>query len=280
MLKKEYKYTLTKLYPESTRDVKKQEKIFLDLLATFQENVTQKPKKTTDTSQKNLQKAKKTLQKLITILQKENDPAYQDTILELKKLDQNNNLSTTQDSLKTIVKKLSQNRESSLFQTLQPIRKEAGVYLLPGLLLSLWQNMQNMSGLFTPIIHPQEKRTPKHTEKTQDAIKNEYIAIQNNSHIHTFLRKKYRSKISHFFHPKSKTYYVYTLLRQKKSLYFSTKALSVLKKILIIALITTVFGMMVILLSGLYSTMFVTTSTTYIFWGFIIASLVIQSETV
>lgn len=203
MLKKEYKYTITKLYPENIQDPQKQEKIFRDLLATFEESIKEKPKKTTDSSQKQLQKYKKTLQKLIDILQKETTLDGSTTILELKKLDQNNNLSTIQQSLKEIVKNLSKNRKNkTLFEKLKPIRKDVGIYVLPNMLASFLEKTQNMSGFLTPIIHPSEKNTPRHShETTNEGIKNEYIAIQNNTHIHTFLRKKYRPKISSLFHP-------------------------------------------------------------------------------
>lgn len=74
MLRKEYKYSIIRLHPENIQDPEKQEKIFRNLLATFEENTKEKPKKATDTSQKHLQKYKKTLQKLIDILQKETIP--------------------------------------------------------------------------------------------------------------------------------------------------------------------------------------------------------------
>lgn len=71
MLKKEYKYTITKLYPEIVTEKEKQEKIFSDLLATFQETETKKPKIISDTSKQALAKYKNTLAKLTEILQKE-----------------------------------------------------------------------------------------------------------------------------------------------------------------------------------------------------------------
>lgn len=71
MLKKEYKYTITKLYPETVTEKEKQEKIFRELLATFQETATKKEKIVTDTSKQALEKYKKILAKLVSILQTE-----------------------------------------------------------------------------------------------------------------------------------------------------------------------------------------------------------------
>jgi hypothetical protein len=70
MLKNEYKYTITKLYPESIEDKEKQEKIFHELLATFQEVTVKKIEKVSDTSKDVLIKNKKILAKLIVLLQK------------------------------------------------------------------------------------------------------------------------------------------------------------------------------------------------------------------
>ena len=71
MLKKEYKYTITKLYPETVVEKEKQEKIFRELLATFQEATVKKEKVVTDTSKQALEKYKKILAKLISLLQTE-----------------------------------------------------------------------------------------------------------------------------------------------------------------------------------------------------------------
>lgn len=71
MLKKEYKYTITKLYPQTVTDKETQEKIFQDLLATFQ-TTTKKEKIVVDTSKQTLTRYKKILTEVISILQKEN----------------------------------------------------------------------------------------------------------------------------------------------------------------------------------------------------------------
>jgi hypothetical protein len=104
MLKKEYKYTITKLYPESVIEKEKQEKIFSELLATFQEVKTKEPKITSDSSKQTLEKYKKILSKLIEILQKESINENETIISELKKIDQNNNATIIQQELKRLLK--------------------------------------------------------------------------------------------------------------------------------------------------------------------------------
>ncbi len=71
MLKKDYKYVITKLYPETVTEKDKQEKIFRELLATFDEAKVKKVVKVSDSSKKLLDKYKKTLSKVVTILQEE-----------------------------------------------------------------------------------------------------------------------------------------------------------------------------------------------------------------
>lgn len=70
ILRKEYKYTITKLHPETVTDKETQEKIFQDLLATFQ-TTTKKEKIVVDTSKQTLTRYKKILTLVISILQKE-----------------------------------------------------------------------------------------------------------------------------------------------------------------------------------------------------------------
>ncbi|MCB9807137.1 hypothetical protein H6768_04610 [Candidatus Peribacteria bacterium] len=218
MLKNDYKYIVTKLYPETITDPKKQEKIFTELLATFQENTVKKVKKVTDTSKEELVKYKKILKKLIDILQKQAPKGVEIIIPDLKKLEQNSNVTLIQQELKSVLKRFSTSKEDIvLLQEIKNLMKEMGMFVMPEFIVHVLDKISQFSTTLTPLIHPSEMRTQKHIvheNNSETAI--EYETIQNNSHIHTFLRKKYRSKFANFFQANIKKYYIYTLLREKK----------------------------------------------------------------
>jgi hypothetical protein len=245
MLTQEYKYTLTKLYPETITDSKKQEKIFRELIASFRENTSRKPKKTIDTAKQELTEHKKRLQKLLEILQEEPPTESETLIPELKKLDQNNNITTIQQTIKDTLKKLSKERKNkTLFNKLRPIMKEVGIFVLPDIYFVLLEKIGHILETINPLFHPTKvtaQRHISHENVSQEVIEKEYGSIQSNKHIHIFLRKKYRLKTSDILKPRVKKYYIYTLLREKTSLFVSKKVLKNLQKIVFIALIVTIF---------------------------------------
>ncbi len=282
MLTEEYQYNLTKLYPETITDQKKQEKIFEELRASFQEWVVLKPKKNVDTAKQQVTKYKKYLKKLLEILQK-NPTGQEATIAEIKKLEQNNNAIAIQQALKDAIKKLSKDRKSPIFQELKTLMKDMGMFVLPEIYFKIVEKIGKIAQSFGPLFHPTEIHLQRHTTEenaSQEAIQKEYESIQNNDHIHTFLRKKYRPKTSEMFKKESSKYYLYTLLRQKKTLFLSKKWLKSLQKTATIALIIIIFITCLAVFLGLYNTLFVTTNAIVIFIGLIVISLVIRNETV
>jgi hypothetical protein len=283
MLKKEYKYTITKLYPQTVLDKEKQEKIFQDLLATFQATI-KKEKVVVDSSKQTLSKYKKILTEVISLLQKENISGMEATITELKKLEQNNNVTIIKDELRNILKNLSKRREDSVFfEHIRPLMKEMGMFVMPEIIYSFITRFFHLSQSLDPLIHPKEVYVQKHVVHHDTCAidpEKEYESIQNNAHIHTFLRKKYRSKIADYFHQKTRKYYIYTLFREKKSSIFTKKTVSILQKIITTALIITVFMACLTVLFWLYATVFVTTNILVVFIILLAGSLVIQSEAV
>lgn len=244
MLKKEYKYTITKLYPQTVVEKEKQEKIFQDLLATFQ-TTTKKEKVVVDTSKQALSKYKKILSEVISLLQKETTSSTEATITELKKLEQNNNVTVIKDELRNILKNLSKKRENkAFFEQIRPLMKEMGMFVMPDIVYNFISKIFHLSQSLDPLIHPKEVYVQRHVVQEHASAENlekEYELIQNNPHINTFLRKKYRSKIADYFHQKTNKYYIYTLFREKKSSIFTKKTLNTLQKIITTALIVTVF---------------------------------------
>lgn len=283
MLKKEYKYTITKLYPQTVLEKEKQEKIFQDLLATFQ-TTTKKEKVVVDSSKQALSKCKKTLSGVISLLQKENTPGIESTISELKKLEQNNNVTVIKDELRNTLKNLSKRREDkAFFEQIRPLMKEMGMFVMPDIVFNLLRKIFSLSRSLDPLIHPKEiyvQRHIVHEHASAENLEKEYELIQNNAHINTFLRKKYRSKIADYFHQKTKKYYIYTLFREKKSSIFTKKTLNTLQKIITTALIVTIFITCLTVFLWLYTTVFVTTNVLVVFIILLAGSLVIQSEAV
>ena len=284
MLKKEYKYTITKLYPETVVEKEKQEKIFRELIATFQETTTKKEKIVTDTSKQNLEKYKKILASLVSILQTEKIEWVEIMLPDLKKLDQNNNVTLIQGEIKNILKDLSKKRENkALFDQIRPLMKEMNMFILPDICFSLLGKIFHIFKSLDPILHPREIQGQRHdsTDKiSTETLQKEYETIQNNKHIHTFLRKKYRTKVSNIFKETTKNYYIYTLFREKKSILLAKKSLQNIQKISTTALLITVFITCFIPIFSLYGTVFVTTNTLIIFMILLSGSLVIQSEAV
>ena len=93
------------------------------------------------------------------------------------------------------------------------------MFVLPEIYFKIVEKIGKIAQSFGPLFHPTEIHLQRHTTEenaSQEAIQKEY-------HIHAFLRKKYRPKTSEMFKKESSKYYLYTLLRQKKTLFLSKK---------------------------------------------------------
>ncbi|MBP6921083.1 hypothetical protein KBB89_00865 [Candidatus Gracilibacteria bacterium] len=284
MLKKDYKYVITKLYPETVTEKDKQEKIFRELLATFDEAKVKKVVKVSDSSKKLLDKYKKTLSKVVTILQEEKVEGAEIIIPELKKLEQNNNSTLIQQELKDVIKDLAKKRKNkTLFDKIRPLAKEMKVFILPDIYFTILEKISTIVKNVDPLFHPTEVHIQRHSTVENisiETISKEYESIQNNEHIHTFLRKKYRNKLSNIFKDATAKYYIYTLLREKRTILLGKKSLKNTQKIITMLLLTVLFISCLLPVLTIYNTVFLTTNTLIIFLTLSVASLVIQSETV
>lgn len=284
MLTQEYKYILTKLYPEAITESKKQEKIFSELKLSFQWNTVQKPQKNLETSQQQLIKYKKILQRTTEVLQKNKIPEGDTIIAELKKLEQNNNITAIQQGIKETLKKLSQKRENKEFFTqLKPILQDMNIFVPPDIYFSFLDKFKSFVNSIDPLVHPanvQKQKIILTKDATETEIQKEYESIHNNGHIHAFLQKKYRPKTVAFFKRKNRKYYTYTFLREKKAFLFGRKTCKNIQKIATTALIIVVFITFLAAIFWLYNTLFVTTKAIGIFTFLAFISLVIRDETV
>jgi hypothetical protein len=186
--------------------------------------------------------------------------------------------------LRTALKKLSIEREDKeLYQEIKILMKEMGMFVVPDVIIKILEIIEKSFKSLDPLFHPSEIHTQRHAisqNTSKETIEKEYLSIQDNKYIHTFLRKKYRPKISHIFNRDERKYFFYTLFREKKTILFVKKVVKNITKIIRFALAIVVFIVCISLLSGLYDTVFVTSGSITLFMVLIVASLVIRNETV
>lgn len=201
----------------------KQDKIFQELLLTFSEKTSQKNEKTEiDTTRQQVEKLRKSIQKLVEILQKHPNKENNAFILELKKIDQNNNAVLIQQTLKEIGGKLAEKREDvQFFRDIRPILPELGINLPPEIYFSSLKKWYQVRNFLSPLFRstPKNKQETLKKESSENVIQKGYETIQRNQHIHIFLRKKYRKKAGEVFMNKTRKYYFYTLSREKTSFF-------------------------------------------------------------
>lgn len=280
MLTKEYKYTLTQLYPETVQDQAEKTKIFSELQVYISEKVVKRVEQKADTSQAQLNKYKILLQKLWNILAEHSSPETQALISELKKLEQNNNTTTILQSLKEILKKLSQRRgEKVLMKKLKPLMREVGIYVPPDIFYACLNFFKKLSQTMSPLVHP-KKEAKKSQSPHISTLEEEYTQIHNNAHIHTFLRKKFRQHIASALHKETKKYYFYTLFREKKIISMMRQIILINQTAVRTILFVVIFLYLSILMFWLYGSFFITTPVLLIFLLLIAISLVIRSDTV
>lgn len=206
-------------------------------------------------------------------------------IPELKKLEQNNNVTLIKEEIKNILKKLSKKRENkAFFEQIRPLMKEMNMFIIPDWVFTLLQRFFHITQVLDPLVHPKEIYVPsRHISAVHisaETAQKEYESIQDNKHIHTFLRKKYRAKISSIFQETTQKYYIYTLFRERRTVMVIKKTLKNIQKIATLSLLLTIIITCFMVFSPLYSTVFITTNTLIIFIILLSGSLVIQSETV
>lgn len=280
MLVKEYKYILSKLYPEGITDPEKQSKMFEELLACFDEKTKKITTVLTDTSKKQLLFYKNILTHLQKILL---DTGYQDETLfsNLKKLEQNNNSTALKQNLESTIKMLTLDKYSPLYEALRPVLGELWMFIIPKFWLRIMTKVRQILSSLDPLIHPEHDDIHKksHIKKLHDDV-SVYDDIENNSHIHVFLQKKYRASYLNCLEQNSRKFYLYTFFREKKLVYFFVKSIKFYEKILIHSLILFLLLLLASLFIDGYHVLFFTNEAILFFIMIVLLSLVFQNETV
>lgn len=286
ILKKQYSYTLTKLYPSTVTDTNQQDKIFQELTSTFQEkNIVVKT--TTDTSNKKLKKTKTAIEDLKKIIGTEEIDNKETILIELKKLEFMNNDSIIQETLTTLLKKLiSENRgKKDIFLKLKIISKDLGIYIIPNFFINSLNKLQLVFCLIKDLFYPNNdlKDTPKNTQKTiQESTQKVSIEnIQKNKHVHILLQKKYQNiTLAQFSDPSTRLWFFYVFFRQKLYLDKIVKSTYRTWFFLQLMLLFVLFWYMVIYVFYGNDNLFVSDLILIVFLSVISLSLVIPSETV
>lgn len=218
MLTKQYNYSISKLFPSFIVDPKEQEKVFQELLLTFDDRKPQVIKAAVDTTGKELQKNKEIIESLKKIVTEENIPNNESIIADLKKLELTNNIATIQQSLKEITKDLvNKNRANkNSFKKLKTITTDLGVFVAPNIYFSMLDKIQSLFAFFGPLFHPEDSSVQVFSETKVKDNTEEYLLVQNNTHINTLIRKRYQ-EVSwlQLSDKKSKQSYFYSLYRGK-----------------------------------------------------------------
>lgn len=278
MLTRDYNYGLSRLYPSEIENPAEQEKIFQQLLFSFQEKKVEKKAEKADSSQGKIQKNKKNVQALITYIETEKPlPDWENVIQELKKLDQINNNSIIEETLKTTIKKIYKHtsNKQKIHPTIKTIAHETHVFLLPPLYRRIGQKIQEWFDFFTPLIHPSNTLPSKQTK--QNITSN---TIQKDPHINKLLHQKYHSSIINLFDTKERQAYIYALFRQNPAIFFGKKSSKTIQKILHTTLFVFILSLCILTLLGEYNLFFFSTEIFTIFVILLFSSLVFLDQTV
>lgn len=277
----EYKYILTKLYPEGIDDGEKQKKMFQDILTCFQTNITTEVVEKQDTSKKELLFYRQVIDELVKILK---DNSFSDEWLfsELKKLQQNNSVPTVHQWVIEILRQLSVNKYDSLYRWLKKPMKDMWIFVYPQAYLDGLFFIKKIITYIQPLFYRENE-----SEKLAVALSKEksqsdgsYKAIQDNEHIHIFLQKKYRSSLQNLLIGTWRMYYFYTLLRQNKILNFLLSVWRLQNKILHISLVFFSIFIIYVLFSWGYHVSFFSGTPVMLLIFLIVFSLVFENETV
>lgn len=277
----EYKYILTKLYPEGIDDGEKQKKMFQDILTCFQTNIATEVVEKQDTSKKELLFYRQVIDELVKILK---DNSFSDEWLfsELKKLQQNNSVPTVHQWVIEILRQLSVNKYDSLYRWLKKPMKDMWIFVYPQAYLDGLFFIKKIITYIQPLFYRENE-----SEKLAVALSKEksqsdgsYKAIQDNEHIHIFLQKKYRSSLQNLLIGTWRMYYFYTLLRQNKILNFLLYAWRLQNKILHISLVFFSIFIIYVLFSWGYHVSFFSGTPVMLLIFLIVFSLVFENETV
>ena len=279
MLTRDYNYGLSRLYPSEIENPAEQEKIFQQLLFSFQEKKVEKKVEKADSSQWKIQKNKKNIQALITYIETEKTLSDSEVVIqELKKLDQINNNSIIEETLRSTIKKIYKNtsNKQKIHPTIKAIANDLHIFLIPPLYRRLGQKTQEIFEFFSPLIHPSDSTySPKEIKKevTHDTI-------QKDPHINKLLHQKYHSSLINLLDIRERQAYFYALFRQKPTIFLGKKSSTILQKILHTTLVVFILGMCILALLGKYNLFFFSTEIFVMFVILLFSSLVFLDQTV
>ena len=274
MLTKEYAYILDGLYPSHVIDKEEQAKIFTQLQYSFHIESTKKTEVKKDTSQEHVSKNKKNIEEIIAYLETIEIPKKEEILLDLRRIQQMNNNSTIEQTLKEIIKKLYDvlPDKRNIHPTIKSVAKDLHIFLDPPFLLSVKNWYQNMMDFLDPALHNNGEKSG------QQEAKNQKTLSLSDPHINKLLCAEYRKSMF----PKTKKEqgaFFYTLLRENRGLYMTRKIIHNISRILTATLIFLIFCMGTLTIFWHYSTFFFSGQMLVVLMIIMFASLVFPTET-
>lgn len=284
MLKNQYNYSISKLYPSFITDTHEQEKVFEELLSTFDEKKILTPKVVTDTSSKTLQKNKALIEKIKKILTESDQNNKDDIMSELKKLELINNNSTILQSLRSITKNLlgKTRKTPSIYKKVKEVWTELGIFIPPDTFFIFLEKVQAFFNFISPVFSKDDilPEKIKLTTPTEDK-KIHYETIQSNTHIRTLIRKKYQQiSFLQILDPAENQSYFYSLFRSTSGFYMLRKVFYIIGYILRMSIFILLLGISVLFFLWKTEELFVFSFILVVFLVISFLSLVIPSETV
>jgi hypothetical protein len=278
MLKNSYNYTISKLYPSSLSDPLEREKIFQELLSTFEEKKSTQ-KTTVDTAGKTLLKNKSFIEKVRNGLQSHDIAGKDILIADLKKLEFINNNATIRQSLESIMRDLLSKTRTTpdVYNVFKTIAQEMGMFLPPEMYFSFLDRAQRFFNFLKPALTTNPSLEKYHPLSWGHM---EYGPIATNPHIKTLISKKYQQSTWWMAKEDQKQAYLYSHFRSRWWLYRLWMALLWMGMWVRYSLLFLLMGFITLGVFIHTREVFVPASVCVIFLLFISVSLVIPDETV
>lgn len=232
ILRNDYQYTILKLYPIDVTDPKEQNAILKNILLLYPENT----KKTKEQTKTKIFTEVDMLKKYLDILEefvKKSDAKNTEILLyDIKRVQMINSVSSAEEVIKKIIKtvynKGSLDLKKEMYQSIVPIAKRVGMFILPPWIFSTLMSLRG-SFLMMKILFWSEKKKEEKKE-IKKPLHSLISFIQNNNtlekkmftnkNIFLLMKKRYRSSWLDIFKSEGSYFYFYSLLRQHRSLFW------------------------------------------------------------
>lgn len=242
ILKEDYRYTLLKLYPAALTDEKEQEFIFQNVVDVFAGLSLPETEKDEDLQNNvsSITTGEITIMKhyfeILIPLITDSDLKDKETILtDIKKIMLTNSLSRMEilmkKTTKTLYEQADVKKKKAIYKTLLPIIKRTSIFVLPPGYFFITEAVRKISKIWKILFVPSSASDKLQKEKMKNLTSQEDLRKKNlqekyifsNKNIQLLLQKKYRSSWMDIVKPGGGYPYFYSLMRQRKILFWFKK---------------------------------------------------------